>query len=179
MNNRKLYRDLDGHQYWLAGLDADENKLLGKIRKRFETKPDWDDFDNYWVKAVVKLYEARGLSGRAITQAPVYMIAQDLSMRIALAAGLTQLDDYRSQLEMIALTRFKTRREFCQVVGLSEDMFSHLCAGRKHLSMETLTEVLTRLGCMLRIVSLDEIGLASNGADAKKRARRPLASASK
>ena len=47
---------------------------------------------------------------------------------------------------------------FCQAAGLSEDMASHLFAGRKHLSMETLTQVLQRLGCTLRIVPVSANG---------------------
>ena len=154
MIRHEVYRDLDGREFALASLDADEQLLVKDFQRLAATKPEWHDFDNYWLKAVRNFYGAKGVSRKEYIQTPVFEIAQDLSSRIALAAGLVRNSDYRDQLEEIARERFKTRREFCEATGMSEDMASHLFAGRKHLSLETLTEVVQRLGCVLRIVPI-------------------------
>jgi hypothetical protein len=165
MTRREVYRDLKGQEFALAALDAEEQQLLREIRRRAAGNPDWGEFDTFWVNAVARFYDARGLTRKESRQTAVFRIAQDLSGRIAIAAGLARLPDYRDQLAAIARERFKTRREFCEAVGLSEDMFSHVVAGRKHLSLETLTQVVKRLGCTLRIVPIVE-----NEADGKKEA---------
>jgi hypothetical protein len=48
--------------------------------------------------------------------------------------------------------KFASRRAFCDAAGLSEDMLSHVLAGRKDLSLEKLTQALSRIGYRLRIV---------------------------
>jgi hypothetical protein len=49
------------------------------------------------------------------------------------------------------LQRFKTRREFCEATGLSEDMLSHVLARRKHLAIDTLSSALEKVGYTLHI----------------------------
>ena len=161
MIRREVYRDLDGREFALAALEPDEQRLVADFRRHAATGPEWHDFDNYWLKALREFYGAKGLSRKEYIQTTVWHIAQDLSGRIAIAAGLARYGDYRDQLAAIARERFKTRREFCEAVGLSEDMFSHLCAGRKHLSLETLSKVVERLGCVLKIVPIDDDGLSN------------------
>ena len=41
--------------------------------------------------------------------------------------------------------------------GLTEDMLSHVLAGRKHLAIETLSEALQKIGFSLRIVPVKTI----------------------
>lgn len=48
-------------------------------------------------------------------------------------------------------THFHTRREFCEATGISEDMLSHVLAGRKHLAIDTLSQALARIGYRLQI----------------------------
>src|SRR5205823_12953507 len=81
----------------------------------------------------------------------VYQIAQDLSSRLAVAARLARLPGYRDELEELILTRFPSRRAFCKATGLSEDMLSHVLAGRKDLSLATLTRALERIGYAVHI----------------------------
>ena len=81
----------------------------------------------------------------------VYRIAQDLSGRLGVAAGFIRPPDYRDELEELILTRFPSRRAFCKATGLSEDMLSHVLAGRKDLSLATLTRALERIGYAVHI----------------------------
>jgi hypothetical protein len=152
MRQTDVYVDLEGQVLSLAGLDADERRLVSRLRRRARTNPDWDAFDNYWTVAVPAFYEARGLSRPAVARTVPWRIAQDLSGRIAVAAGLARVPDYRDELEELIRTKFPNRRAFCEATGLSEDMLSHVLAGRKDLSLAALTAALGRIGYRLRIL---------------------------
>ena len=162
MRRPSVYVDLDGREICLEHLGADERKLLARLRQRARNNPDWDAFDNYWTAAVPALYEARGLARKAVPQTILWRIAQDLSGRIALAAGLARNGDYRDDLEDLVRDNFPSRRAFCEATGISEAMLSHVLAGRKDLSVKALTAALARIGYGLRIVRLpaEEIAAA-------------------
>jgi hypothetical protein len=151
MSQASVYVDVEGDLISLAGLDTEERKLVARLKRRARTNPNWDDFDNYWTKAVAEFYDARGVSRSQSVKSVPFQIAQDLSSRIAIAAGLARLSDYRDELEEIIRTRFPTRRAFCKATGISEDLLSHVLAGRKDLSLATLTKGLERIGYRLRI----------------------------
>lgn len=162
MARSSVFEDLDGRYIILSDLDSEEQALIAKLIRRAKTRPEWTDFDNYWLKEVTKFYEARGLSRKQTTRSAGWRVAQDLSSRIAIAAGSARLSDYRDDLADLARSEFKSRREFCEATGLSEDMLSHVFAGRKHLAVDTLMAALDRIGYMLRVVRkpLIEIGAA-------------------
>jgi len=75
------------------------------------------------------------------------------------------MGDYRDELELLIVTRFRTRREFCAATGLSEDMLSHVLARRKHMAIDTLTEALARTGFRLTIVPLVPLADGSDALD--------------
>jgi hypothetical protein len=152
MVRSNVYIDIQGREISLADLDQEERKLVSNLQARAKKYPDWNGFENYWVKTVAEFYDARGISRRDSRQTAVYKIAQDLGGRLAVAMGLARIPDYRDELEELIRTRFRTRREFCQATGLSEDMLSHVLARRKHLSVDTLEQALDRIGYVLRIL---------------------------
>lgn len=152
MRQASVYVDLDGNEICLEHLDAEERKLLALIRRRARTNPDWDAFDNFWTIAVPAFYQARGLARKAIPRTILWRVAGDLSGRIAVAAGLARVGDYRDELEELIRAQYPTQRAFCEATGLSEDMLSHVLAGRKDLSLGTLTGALEQIGYRLRIV---------------------------
>jgi hypothetical protein len=156
MKTAEVYVDLDGNEIVLAGLDAEERRLVARLRRRARANPDWDAFDNYWTKAVPAFYQARGLARKAVPRTLVWRIAQDLSGRLGIAAGLIRPDDYRDELEDLIREKFPSRRAFCEATGIAEDMLSHVLAGRKDLSLEALTQALARIGYRLRIVPAAE-----------------------
>jgi hypothetical protein len=61
-----------------------------------------------------------------------------------------------SDLEDLVREKFASQRAFCKATGLSEDMLSHVLAGRKDLSLARLTAALARIGYVLRIVPMPE-----------------------
>jgi hypothetical protein len=148
----ETYVDLDGTEFVLSGLDRAERKLFSSLREHARTCPEWNAFDNWWLPRVVSFYEKRGLTRSQIVLTPLFRIAEDLSGRIGIATGMCLPDDYVSDLEWLIRDNFKTRRDFCKATGLSEDMLSHVLAGRKHLAIDTLTKALARIGYRLRIV---------------------------
>jgi hypothetical protein len=151
MKRTDVYVDLDGQEIPLVHLDAEERRLLTRIQRRAGTRPDWDAFDNWWTVAVAAFYQARGLARKAVPRTIPWRVAQDQSSRIAVAAGLARLGDYRDELEALIRAKYPSRRAFCEATGLSEDMLSHVLAGRKDLSLPKLTGALERIGYRLRI----------------------------
>jgi hypothetical protein len=151
MKQSNVYVDLEGNALSLAGLDAEERRLVACLRRRARANRDWDVFDNYWARAVPAFYEARGLARAAVPRTLAWRIAQDLSGRLAVAAGAARPPDYRDELEELIRDRFPSRRVFCEAAGLSEATLSHVLAGRKDLSLATLTKALERVGYRLVI----------------------------
>jgi hypothetical protein len=146
------YVDLEGREISLAGLDADERTLLKSLEQRADRAPPWHEFANFWMKLVGGVYDGRGLSRSQVRHTALYHIAQDLASRLAVEQGVARVPDYRDEIEALVRTRFKTRREFCEATGLSEDMLSHVLAGRKHIAIDALSDALSRIGCALKIV---------------------------
>jgi hypothetical protein len=147
-----VYVDLDGKAISLAGLDAEEKRLVARLRRRAQTHPDWCDFGNYWTRVIGEFYGARGMSRKRQTKTVPFEIAQDLGGRLGIAQGLIRPPDYRDDLEELIEEHFPSRRAFCKATGISEDMLSHVLAGRKDLSLSALEEALGRIGYGLHIL---------------------------
>lgn len=150
-----LYVDLKGKTISLGDLDRQERALVKDLIRKFEAGTGWNEFDNYWFAKVGRLYDGRGVPRSESRCKPVFRIAQDLSGRIAIKSGYARMPDYRDELAVMIRKRFKSRREFCKATGISEDMLSHVLARRKHLSIETLTDGLSKIGYTLQIMPLE------------------------
>jgi hypothetical protein len=156
MPRTDVYVDRRGREIFLSGLDEDERKLVARLLRRARTRADWNDFDVYWMNTVGAFYDARGVTRRAAQRTIPYRIAQDLSGRLAVASGLARPSDFRDELAELIREHFPSRRAFCKATGLSEDMLSHVLAGRKDLSLATLTQALERIGYALHITPAAE-----------------------
>jgi hypothetical protein len=129
-----------------------EPKLVAELKRQAKQLGDWNEFENYWTRAVADFYKESGLTRKQIRETAVYRIAQDLGSRIAVEAGIARAPDYRDELERLIRFQFQTRRAFCQATGLTEDMLSHVLAGRKHLAIDTLAQALDRIGYAIKIL---------------------------
>ncbi|HEY8504237.1 MAG TPA: hypothetical protein VIL46_06610, partial [Gemmataceae bacterium] len=107
-----------------------------------------------WMAEVARFYSARGLNRAQIAGTVVFRVAQDIDSRMRVAAGHARAPDYRDELEALVLSRFPTRRAFCEATGISEDMLSHVLARRKHLAIDTLSAALEKIGYRLHIVPI-------------------------
>ena len=155
------YVNLKGDFIAVADLTVAEQKFVAKLKRQAKQHPDWNEFWNFWTHGVADFYKESGLTRKQIRETGVYRIAQDLGSRLAIQAGVARAPDYRDELDALIRSRFQTRREFCQATGLTEDMLSHVLAGRKHLAIETLSEALQKIGFSLRIVPVKTIEPAS------------------
>ena len=146
------YVNLKGDFISVADLTDAERKFVATLKRQAKQIGEWNEFENYWTRAVADFYKESGLTRKQIRETGVYRIAQDLGSRLAVEAGIARLPDYRDELNELIRSRFQTRRAFCQATGLTEDMLSHVLAGRKHLAIDTLADALSRIGFSLRIV---------------------------
>src|SRR5207248_2726918 len=101
-------------------------------------------------------YDARGVPRPESRRSAVYRVAEDLWSRLGIAAGLVRPPDYRAELDGLIRHKYATRRAFCEATGLSEDMLSHVLAGRKDLSLGALTKALERIGYRVAIAPMAE-----------------------
>jgi hypothetical protein len=152
MKQTEKYVDLDDNELSFAKLDREERLLVARLLRRAKAKPDWVEFDNFAFNAVADFYHARGLPRKKLKETIPFKITLDLSARLGIAQGYIQPPDYLDQFEDLVLNHFPSRRDFCKATGLSESMVSHVLAGRKELSLESLSKALERIGYKLRIV---------------------------
>jgi hypothetical protein len=146
------YVTLSGNNISLAGLDAQERALVARLRRRASAKTTWCDFRNYSMNAVGQFYDKRGISRKKAGQSPVFRIALDLSGRLGISQGKIRTPDYRHELQELVLNHFASRTAFCEATGISPDMLSHVLAGRKDLSLDSLSKALDRIGYRVGIL---------------------------
>jgi hypothetical protein len=163
MFTANTYKDLRGEILDASTIDADERALISELLTFAEKHPDARsaNYWNFYVKRVGEFYEKRGLTRQQTTETLIWRIAQDINGRMMVSAGLARLGDYRGELENLILTRFKTRRAFCEATGISEDMLSHVLARRKHLGIDTLSEALAKIGYTIHITPIPDVSLPS------------------
>jgi hypothetical protein len=152
MKVNDTYVDLHGDPISLASLDAAERRLVGQLRRRATTNPDWNEFDNYWTNSVPAFYVARGLPRKAVTGTIPWQIAQDLSGRLGIAAGHIAPPGPFDDLDDVVLMKFGSVRAFCKATGIPEDQLDGFMAGRADLSLRTLLKGLETIGYRLRLV---------------------------
>ena len=122
MKRTEVYVDLNGQEISLVHLDAEERKLLARILRRAATRPDWDEFGNWWTAIISAFYQGRRFPRKGVLRTIPWTIAQDQSSRLAVANGLARLGDYRDELEELIREKYPTRKAFCELAGLSEGM---------------------------------------------------------
>jgi hypothetical protein len=150
---------LEGDVISLKELDKEERKLLKEIRAFLKDNQDWAGYHNFWIKKVGDLYDQRGVRRSVSSKSTLFRVAQDLGGRLGVEQGWMRAPDpnpdYREQLSRLIREKFPTHRGFCKKTGISEDLLSHVLAGRKDFAIETLTNALERIGYRLQIVPVN------------------------
>jgi len=155
MSKKTEYIDRRGDSLDLSVLDRDERELVAELLRIADAHPNarTAEYWNFYPRRVGEFYEARGLTRKETTRTLVWRIAQDINGRLLVAAGLAKdSDDYREKLDALIRDKYGSRREFCELTGISEDMLSHVLAKRKHMSIQSLTEALARVGYTIQIM---------------------------
>lgn len=146
-----FHRTLTGRVVDLRGLTQEEKSALTQVQSIFAERPSWTEFARRW-QAI--LGSASG--DRVPVGTPLYLYCQDLEFRLGIAEGRVAPPDYRDRLADLIDERFGTRNAFCKAAGIDQGNLSHVLAGRKHLSLETLQKVLDTLRVQLELVPRDE-----------------------
>lgn len=157
----ETYTDLHGRKHSLDGLTKPERAALQRLRKLAAGGPDWMAYSNQFVAEMEKLLPSAGRSRRELTQTVIYRVGQDMGSRLGVAQGKIRRSDYRDELQQLIATRFRTRREFCEATGLSEDMLSHVLAKRKNLAIDTLAEALAKVGFAIHITPMADVTVST------------------
>jgi len=151
------YVDLQGYAHALSSLDRAELTLVNRLIALAQTSLPQPEFRRAWMKSMLEMADLRGLPRANVSAGLPYRIGADLNSRLMITQGLARPADYRDELELLIRDRFRTKREFCNATGLSEDMLSHVLSKRKHLAVDTLAAALARIGYGLHIVPLAEM----------------------
>ena len=131
-----------------------EAQLFEQAHRVYKESPDWLGFKQKWLNAALSYYDRINLPRREAIEKPLYRVIQDLGSRLMIRAGYAKMPGYREQIVAIIESKFKSRREFCEVTGLLETILSHMLKGRKEVSIPNLTEALEKIGYGLAIVPL-------------------------
>jgi hypothetical protein len=149
-----IYTTLQGLELDLASLTSEEASLFEEAVKAYEESPEWLPFKQKWLNAALGIYDRQKVPRREAIARPLYKAIQDLGSRLMVQAGYAKMPSYREQIAAIIEAKFDTQRAFCEATGFPEDMLSHMLRGRKDVSIDTLTDILGKIGYGLRIVPL-------------------------
>jgi hypothetical protein len=148
-----------GEGFDLSTLDEEERKLVRDLVTFAEKHPDarTGEYRNYYIGRVGEFYQSRGLSRTDVTKTCVWQIAQHISGRLMVASGIAQdSPDYRDKLDELIRNRYGSRRHFCDLTGISEDMLSHVLAKRKNLSIQSLSDALAKIGYTIQLTQIPD-----------------------
>jgi hypothetical protein len=160
MSEKTKYTDRRGESLDLTVLDREERELVGELIRHAEAHPNarTAEYWNFYPRRVGDFYQARGLSRKQTTKTLVWQIAQDINGRLLVAAGLAKnSEDYRETLDALIREKYGSRRKFCELTGISEDMLSHVLAKRKHMSIQSLSDALAKVGYTIQITPTPDI----------------------
>lgn len=155
----RRYETQTGRGVDLSSLGSEETDVLRRILSEYETGPDWSSFSTFWQRETRAL--RMGVPAEERTRYPLYVVAQDLEMRLGVAQGAVAPPDYRDYLFDHIREKFGSRYRFCKETGISEAFVSQVLSGRKDFSLPTLRRVAEALGLGLVLLPLDEFDVLS------------------
>lgn len=140
----KSYVTLENSNINIRLLSEQEYEFLRKVKRYYSEKPDWNVFSNYWLKEGQKIWGGR--PKKEVVDLPVFMICQDLEMRLGIEQGKTRLPDYRDDLIALIDKEFDSHYQFCKKAGIAQDTLSRILNKRREPSLNTLRIILDALG---------------------------------
>lgn len=157
MKNR--YETLTGRQVDTSRLLPRERTALTALQDAYASSPASDVFAAAWTRKVFPLL-AR-LSAEERPEHPLYVIAQDLELRLGIAQGTVAPPDYRDYLVDRIEERYGSRYKFCQETGIPQAFLSQVLSGSKDFSVETLRRAAEALDLSLALLPLADLANTS------------------
>lgn len=142
---KKFYETLENNKIDIKALSEREHEFFKKIKKYYSKMPDWNVFSNYWLKEGQKIWG--GMQKREVVNLPVFLICQDLEVRLGIEQGKTRLPDYRDELVALIDEEFDSHYQFCRKAGIAQDTLSRILNKRREPSLHMLRVILDALGC--------------------------------
>lgn len=159
-----LYETLTGRHLETARFTPKEKRALSELLEKHAESPEWANFSDAWQKVLGPLLETVPRAER--TKHPLYVIAQDLEMRLGIAQGQVAAPDYRDFIVDRIEERFGSRYRFCQETEIPQAFLSQVLSGKKDFSIETLRRVAKALDLSLALLPASELAAmpSSDGA---------------
>lgn len=132
------YRTLCNEVIDLASLSKIHREIYEKVKQAAEQDQEWTSFSNFWIE------KARELN--IPTESAIFKIFQDMDSRVGIRQKLTRLPNWREELDRFIESRFKSRYEFCKIVGLDQGHLSSILNGKKNISIANLTRIFDKVG---------------------------------
>jgi hypothetical protein len=144
------YRKITGRAIDTDGLSPRQKDLLSTIFEEYRKRPDWGRFSSFWINLIREELDA--LKPDDGTNHPLYLIAQDLEMRLGISQGAVAEPDYRDYLYDRIKEKFGSRYRFSKETGIPESFLSQVFSGKKDFSIETLCRAADALDLKLALI---------------------------
>ena len=142
---KKCYETSENKKIDLKALSEQEYEFLKKVKEYYSKKPDWNVFSNYWLREGQKIWG--GKQKREVVNLPVFLICQDLEVRLGIEQGKTRSPDYRDELVALIDKEYDSHYQFCRKAGIAQDTLSRILNKRREPSLHKLRIILDALGC--------------------------------
>lgn len=156
---KSRYETLTGRQVDTGGLAARERAALTALQESFAASPPSDTFAATWTRKVFPLLSRVDVKARPTH--PLYVIAQDLELRLGVAQGTVAPPDYRDYIVDRIEERYGSRYRFCQETGIPQAFLSQVLSGSKDFSVATLRRAAEALDLSLALLPLKDLANAS------------------
>lgn len=144
------YETLTHEFFNIDKLPSVERELYRNIKKTFDKKPLWNEFKIFCMNKISDTFEPK-LSRKEVVELPIYRICQDMWSRLGIEQGYVRQADYRDILATMIYRNFPSRYQFCKAVGIDEAFLSNVLNKKKNFSIETLENILDKIGYRLEI----------------------------
>ncbi|MBX3466154.1 MAG: hypothetical protein KF878_04545 [Planctomycetes bacterium] len=156
---KSRYETLTGRLVDISGLTPRERSALSALQAEFASNPASDAFAATWTRKVFPLLSR--LPAEQRPSHPLYLVAQDLELRLGVAQGTVAPPDYRDYLVDRIEERFGSRYKFCQATGIPQSFLSQVLSGSKEFSVETLRQAAEALELSLALLPPQDLANAS------------------
>lgn len=157
------YETLTGRKVDVARLSSRQKRALTALLEEFDTSPTWGSFSGWWQERVRPIIAK--LAPDEKTKHPLYVIGQDLELRLGIAQKQVAPPDYRDFIVDRIQERFGSRYRFCQMTGIPQAFLSQVLSGQKDFSLDTLRRVAEALDLGLALLPVADLAVTA-GSDA-------------